>query len=61
MYVDGVRATNYTIPGNVIDPVTALKNIVVSSVQLVEVYTGVSSIPADYLDDACAVILVWTK
>ena len=60
VYVDGVRATNYAI-GNVIDPVTALKNIVISSVQLVEVYTGVSSIPAEYLDDACAVILVWTK
>lgn len=61
VYVDGVRATNYTIPGNVRDPVTALKYIVISSVQLVEVYTGVSNIPAEYLDDACAVILVWTK
>lgn len=61
VYVDGVRATNYAIPGNVIDPITALKYIAISSVQLVEVYTGVSSIPAEYLDDACAVILVWTK
>jgi len=26
-----------------------------------EVYSGVARIPGEYLDDACAVILIWRK
>lgn len=38
-----------------------LKSIPVSSVQLMEVYTSVSRIPAEFVNDACAVIVIWTK
>jgi hypothetical protein len=38
-----------------------LKGIPVSTVQLMEVYTGVSRIPGEFVNDACAVIVIWTK
>ena len=38
-----------------------LSSIPVSTVQLMEVYTGVSRIPAEFVNDACAVIVIWTK
>jgi hypothetical protein len=38
-----------------------LQSIPVSSVQLMEVYTGVSRIPGEFVNDACAVIVIWTK
>ncbi|MCC7055176.1 MAG: carboxypeptidase regulatory-like domain-containing protein [Gemmatimonadaceae bacterium] len=47
--------------GNNIDAATVLKDITVASIQLMEVYVGPSKIPGEYLDDACAVILIWTK
>lgn len=61
VYVDGVRVTNYALNGFGYDASTALQDIVMSSVQLIEVYQGVSRIPAEYLDDACAVVLIWHK
>jgi len=38
-----------------------LESIPVSTVQLVEVYNGVSRIPGEFVNDACAVIVIWTK
>lgn len=38
-----------------------LNSISVSSVQLMEVYTGVSRIPGEFVNDSCAVIVIWTK
>ena len=38
-----------------------LNSISVSTVQLMEVYTGVSRIPAEFVNDACAVVVIWTK
>jgi len=38
-----------------------LSSIPVQTVQLMEVYTGVSRIPAEFVNDACAVIVIWTK
>ena len=38
-----------------------LQAIPVSSVQLMEVYTGVSRIPGEFVNDACAAIVIWTK
>jgi hypothetical protein len=32
-----------------------------TAIQAIEVYRGVSQIPAEFLDDACAVIAIWTK
>jgi hypothetical protein len=56
VYVDGVRVTT---TGD--DAFAALRDIRPSSLQLVEVYRGLSRIPGEYLDDACAVILLWTR
>lgn len=61
VYVDGVRVTNKNATILGYDVNTAVKNIVLPSVQLIEVYTSISTIPVEYLDDACAVILVWTS
>ena len=38
-----------------------LNSISVSTVQLMEVYTGVSRIPGEFVNDSCAVIVIWTK
>ena len=38
-----------------------LKDIIPSSIQLMEVYGGIARIPAEFLEDACAVIVIWTK
>lgn len=61
IYLDGTRLTNYTTgtSGGMDEALKALPPM--SAVQLVEVYQGVARIPAEYLDDACAVILVWTR
>jgi hypothetical protein len=32
-----------------------------TAIQAIEVYRGVAQIPAEFLDDACAVIAIWTK
>ncbi len=76
VWVDGQRWTNYTFdhqadgPDPVVPPyeirlnVTAsdaIRGIPPSSIQLLEIYSGPSSIPVEYLDDACAVILIWRK
>jgi outer membrane cobalamin receptor len=60
VYIDGVRVTDYAGSyGD--DAYLAIRYIIPSSVQLVEVYRGVASIPGEFLNDACAVILIWTK
>lgn len=60
VYIDGVRQTSYnTILGR--DVNDAVRDVVTTSVQLIEVYTSISSVPGEYGDDACAVILIWSK
>ena len=61
VYLDGVRMTQYSNGSAVRDANAALVDLLPSRVQLVEVYSGTSRIPGEYLDDACAVILIWTK
>jgi hypothetical protein len=39
----------------------ALRSVVPTSMQVIEVYTGVGQIPAEFLADACAVFAIWTK
>ncbi len=59
---EGVRRTRYSTGGIFdIDAGTALRDIPPSSIQLMEVYGGVARLPGEYLDDACAVILIWLK
>ena len=38
-----------------------LRLVSTSQVQAIEVYSGVARIPGEFLDDACAVIAIWTK
>jgi hypothetical protein len=60
VYVDGVRRTRRANPEE--DEVAmALREVPISAIQAVEVYRGVAEIPGEFLDDACAVILIWTK
>ncbi len=62
VWVDGVRWTNYAFGKREdMDAPGAVRDIPPSSIQLMEVYGGVTRIPGEYLDDACAVILIWRK
>lgn len=57
VYVDGRRAT---MGGD--DGVRqVLESIPVSSVQIMEIYTGQSRIPGEFFADACAAIVIWTR
>jgi TonB-dependent starch-binding outer membrane protein SusC len=38
-----------------------LRSVNPHSIQLMEIYPSVASIPAEFLSDACAVIVIWTK
>ncbi len=69
VYVDGVRVT--MIPqvsspeamgsGGDDEITMILKTVNPSAIEFVEVYRGVAQIPADFVNDACAVIAIWTK
>ena len=56
VYINGAR---FSAPGDL--PSDVLKMVAPAEVALLEVYTHVTRIPAEYLNDACAVIAVWTK
>jgi hypothetical protein len=58
VYIDGVRMTGLS-PGD--DAEHALRIVPPTAIQAIEVYTGVAQIPAEFLEDACAVIAIWTK
>lgn len=65
VYVDGVRMSKpgFSIGnGDSGDLVSdALHGVPISAIEAVEVYRGVAQIPAEFLDDACAVVAIWTK
>ena len=58
VYVDGLQLTRDQ-GGQ--DANEILKGIKPQSVAVMEVYTGIARIPGEYLEDACAVIAIWTK
>ena len=60
VFVDGVRRTSYS-PYLSLGAGDALREIVISSVQMVEVHASINTIPPEYAPDACAVILVWSR
>ncbi len=60
IYLDGVRLTRYGSSLS-LDANAVLRDVVISAVQLVEVYPSISSVPPEYGDDACAVILIWSR
>ena len=57
VYIDSRRVT-LTDNDGVRD---VLQSVPVSTVQLMEVYNGVSRIPGEFVNDACAVIVIWTR
>jgi hypothetical protein len=70
VYIDGTRMTGRAAshdtggPGketveNEVRDVLRLVNP--REIEAMEVYTGVARIPAEFLNDACAVIAIWTK
>lgn len=72
VYVDGTRMTRYldapvAADGGGFDANAdfnvngALKNINPRSIAVMEVYSGIAKIPGEFLEDACAVIVIWTK
>lgn len=67
VYVDGKRLTYRDAPvggapvGDSDDANGILKSINPRSIAVMEVYTGIARIPGEYLEDACAVIAIWTK
>lgn len=68
IYIDGLRMTGRTSPldTRTKTPVAAeqaevLHMVNPTQIQALEVYSGVSRIPGQFLDDACAVIAIWTK
>ena len=38
-----------------------LRQVIPSQIQAIEIYSGVARIPGEFLDNACAVIAIWTK
>jgi hypothetical protein len=58
VYIDGVRATAIADGTGV---QAALRLVPPASVEFIEVYVGVARIPAEWQNDACAVIAIWTK
>ncbi len=65
VYVDGMRVTkSEPVSQASFDPDDAngiLSRINPRSIAVMEVYTGIARIPAEYVADACAVVAVWTK
>lgn len=62
VWVDGSRLTNYSGSGEFdVDALRAVKEVVPTSIQIMEVYSSISQIPGDYLADACAAIVIWRK
>jgi hypothetical protein len=60
VFIDGIRQTKYG--GDFARGASeVLRDVVITSVQLIEVYTSINAIPPEFADDACAVILVWSR
>jgi hypothetical protein len=55
VYIDGHRVTR------MMNEQDALNSVTPRDIELVEVYRGTARIPGEFLEDACAVIVIWTK
>lgn len=59
VYVDGSRMA---LDANDFRGIyAALESVKPAKIQLMEVYPNISSIPPEFLADACAVVVIWTK
>lgn len=63
VYIDNVRVTRDGPPAafEPDDVNGVLSRIDPRSIAVMEVYTGIARIPAEYLANACAVVVIWTK
>ena len=66
IYIDGLRMTGRITLVGEDNPVAAeqrevLRSVNPSQIQAIEIYSGVSRIPGVFLEDACAVIAIWTR
>lgn len=65
IYIDGLRMTGRYMMSrggdSAEDQAEVLHMVNPSQIQALEVYSGVSRIPGQFLEDACAVIAIWTK
>ncbi len=66
IYIDGLRMTGRTAPIGEANPIAVeqrdiLRMVNPSQIQAIEVYSGVARIPGEFLEDACAVIAIWSK
>ena len=66
IYIDGLRMTGRTQnfldkDATAVEQREVLRMVNPSQIQAIEVYSGVSRIPGQFLEDACAVIAIWTK
>ena len=73
VWVDGTRLTNYDrmvsidvgkkreVHDNTLGATEVLRRIPPTAIQMMEVYNGSARIPVEFLVDACAVIVIWTK
>lgn len=60
IYIDGLRMTRDAL-GEEGDIEHVLRLVTPPAIQAIEVYTGVSRIPGEFMEDACAVIAIWTR
>ena len=58
IWIDGNRVMN---SGDTTDIYTVIGSVKPHMIQIMEVYPNVVSIPGEFLADACAVIVIWTK
>ena len=62
IYIDGRRMTGRLGSGsNSNEHREILRMVTPSQIQAIEIYGGVSRIPGEFLDNACAVISIWTR
>lgn len=59
VYIDGMRMTRWNHGDEEAD--RALRIVPPVAIQAMEVYRGHSQVPAEFLDNACAVVAIWTK
>ncbi len=61
VYIDGVRVTALA-PDRGGDPITtALAMVPMRDIEFMEVYRGTAQLPIEFVNDACAVIAIWTR
>ena len=67
IWIDGIRMTGRLKYFGEEEEVIAaeqrevLRQVLPTQIQAIEIYSGVARIPGEFLDNACAVIAIWTK